>query len=97
MTSILARSGYDGTNPNNNPVCNKKIKATCKPSTTSSVQPHVNLIFLFQDGGNSVEVIVTDRCEACKETDLDFSPSAFTQLADQSIGRITGMTWEWVE
>jgi hypothetical protein len=45
--------------------------------------------------GNSVTVILTDRCTGCKITDLDFSPSAFNQLADQSVGRISGMTWVW--
>lgn len=67
--------GYDGTNPNNNPVCNKKITATYQ--------------------GKSVEVTVTDRCTGCAETDLDFSPSAFDQLADETVGRISGMTWVW--
>ncbi|KAI0257560.1 RlpA-like double-psi beta-barrel-protein domain-containing protein-containing protein [Lactifluus subvellereus] len=45
--------------------------------------------------GNYVTVTVTDRCEACAETDLDFSPAAFSKLADPSVGRITGMTWSW--
>mmetsp|Transcript_1874 Transcript_1874/g.1844 ORF Transcript_1874/g.1844 Transcript_1874/m.1844 type:complete len:230 (+) Transcript_1874:130-819(+) len=45
--------------------------------------------------GNSVEVTVVDSCEGCSENDLDFSPSAFSQLADQSLGRID-ITWEWV-
>ncbi|EIM92959.1 uncharacterized protein STEHIDRAFT_46059 [Stereum hirsutum FP-91666 SS1] len=67
--------GYDGTNPNNNPVCNKKITATYQ--------------------GKSVDITVTDRCTGCALTDLDFSPSAFDQLADESVGRISGMTWVW--
>lgn len=44
--------------------------------------------------GKTVQVTVTDRCEACAYADLDFSPSAFSQLADQSLGRIK-ITWEW--
>lgn len=43
---------------------------------------------------NSVEVTVVDRCEGCKYGDLDFSPSAFSQLANQDLGRID-ITWEW--
>lgn len=62
-------------NPNNNPVCGKKIKANYQ--------------------GKSVEVKVTDRCEGCAYGDLDFSPSAFTQLADKSLGRID-ITWDWM-
>ncbi|KAA1468194.1 hypothetical protein DENSPDRAFT_833424 [Dentipellis sp. KUC8613] len=45
--------------------------------------------------GKSVTVTVTDRCEACKMTDLDFSPAAFSQLASESIGRLNGVTWNW--
>ncbi|KAF8609143.1 hypothetical protein BDV93DRAFT_518002 [Ceratobasidium sp. AG-I] len=68
--------GYTGGDPNSNPICNKKIKATYK--------------------GKSVTVTVTDRCVGCAHNDLDFSPSAFDQLADQALGRLSGMTWEWV-
>lgn len=68
--------GYNGANPNNNPMCGRKVKATYK--------------------GKTVTVTLTDRCEACALTDLDFSPSAFNQLADFSVGRISGMTWVWV-
>ncbi|KAI0778552.1 RlpA-like double-psi beta-barrel-protein domain-containing protein-containing protein [Trametes elegans] len=68
--------GYTGGNPNNNPVCGRKIKATYQ--------------------GKSVTITVTDRCEACDTTDLDFSPAAFDQLADESVGRISGVTWDWL-
>ncbi|KIL70753.1 hypothetical protein M378DRAFT_66832 [Amanita muscaria Koide BX008] len=46
--------------------------------------------------GKSVTVAITDRCEGCALTDLDFSPSAFDQLADPSVGRLSGMTWVWI-
>jgi len=46
--------------------------------------------------GKSVTVAITDRCEGCALTDLDFSPSAFNQLADFSVGRISGMDWVWI-
>jgi len=65
--------GYDGVNPNNNPICNMKATATYQ--------------------GKSVPVTITDRCTGCDMFSLDFSPSAFTQMADQSVGRLTGMTW----
>ncbi|PPQ64402.1 hypothetical protein CVT26_002109 [Gymnopilus dilepis] len=65
-----------GVNPNLNPVCNKRIKATYQ--------------------GKSVTITVTDRCTGCAITDLDFSPSAFDQLADESVGRLHGMTWDWL-
>jgi len=44
-------------------------------------------------GGNTVNVAITDRCSSCAATDLDFSSTAFSQLADVSVGLITGMTW----
>lgn len=45
--------------------------------------------------GKSVDVEVVDACEGCLVNDLDFSPSAFQQLADESLGRID-ITWEWL-
>lgn len=45
--------------------------------------------------GKSVTVTITDRCEACAVTDLDFSPTAFNQIADFAVGRARGMTWVW--
>lgn len=65
----------DTGNPNNNPVCGKKIQAHYQ--------------------GKSVEVTVTDRCEGCAYNDLDFSPSAFSDIADKSLGRID-ITWDWI-
>ncbi|KXN89956.1 Allergen Asp f 7 [Leucoagaricus sp. SymC.cos] len=44
--------------------------------------------------GKTVTVAITDRCEGCALDDLDFSPSAFQQLADPSLGRID-ITWTW--
>ena len=41
----------------------------------------------FIAGGKSVLVKVVDRCEGCAYYDLDFSPSAFDQLASESEGR----------
>ncbi|KAL5518822.1 DAG7 [Sanghuangporus vaninii] len=45
--------------------------------------------------GKSTTVTVTDRCVGCSETDLDFSPRAFEDLANFSVGRLSGMTWVW--
>ncbi|KZT36748.1 hypothetical protein SISSUDRAFT_1034640 [Sistotremastrum suecicum HHB10207 ss-3] len=67
--------GFNGGNPNANPVCGKSITAN------------------FQ--GKSVTVTVTDACVGCAATDLDFSPAAFDELADPSVGRISGMTWSF--
>ncbi|KAJ7155636.1 plant expansin [Mycena filopes] len=45
-------------------------------------------------GGKSIIVTVEDRCAGCAgAADLDFSPSAFAQLADPSVGRIHGVEW----
>lgn len=58
---------------------------------------HQILIFLdaISDQGKSVTVQITDRCTGCALTDLDFSPAAFDELADESIGRLSGVTWVW--
>ncbi|KAL5535642.1 hypothetical protein ACEPAF_3736 [Sanghuangporus sanghuang] len=67
--------GYDGVNPNSNPICSKSVTATYQ--------------------GKSTTVSITDRCEGCALTDLDFSPSAFEDIADFSVGRLTDITWVW--
>lgn len=66
---------------------------------TPGTNPNVNTLCgrkiraYFQ--GKYVDVTAVDRCEGCKPYDLDFSPAAFTQLADQLVGRIK-ITWEWL-
>jgi hypothetical protein len=45
-------------------------------------------------GGKSITATVVDRCVGCAQNDLDLSPSAFSALASQDIGR-TKMTWTW--
>ncbi|KDQ18136.1 hypothetical protein BOTBODRAFT_29471 [Botryobasidium botryosum FD-172 SS1] len=47
-------------------------------------------------GGKSVVVTVEDRCPACAYNDLDLSPSAFQALAPLAVGRLRGMTWDFV-
>ncbi|OLL25649.1 Papain inhibitor [Neolecta irregularis DAH-3] len=44
--------------------------------------------------GQSVNVTVLDRCTGCAEYDLDFSPSAFNQLATEIEGRVD-ISWHW--
>ncbi|KAH9064220.1 hypothetical protein EDB87DRAFT_1680889 [Lactarius vividus] len=58
----------------------------------SSVNPNSNPLN-YQ--GKSVTITATDRCEASAETDLDFSPAAFSQLADISVGRLDDLSWHW--
>ncbi|KAF8994190.1 RlpA-like double-psi beta-barrel-protein domain-containing protein-containing protein [Cyathus striatus] len=43
--------------------------------------------------GRVVNVKVTDRCVGCAYGDVDLTPSAFTQLADLSVGRLHGASW----
>jgi hypothetical protein len=45
--------------------------------------------------GKSTVVALTDRCTGCAVTDLDFSPRAFSDLADFALGRLDGVTWVW--
>jgi len=45
--------------------------------------------------GKQVTITITDRCAACAEFDLDFSPAAFNTLADPSLGRLHGMQWKF--
>lgn len=45
----------------------------------------------------SVEVKVVDRCEACAENDLDFSPTAFKKLAPLGKGRLKNLKWKFMD
>ncbi|TFY79779.1 hypothetical protein EWM64_g4227 [Hericium alpestre] len=65
--------------------------AGANPNTNPTCTKQAKVIFK----GKSVTVGIVDRCVACNQNDLDLSPSAFSQLADQSLGRID-MTWEFV-
>jgi hypothetical protein len=38
---------------------------------------------------------VTDRCGGCVGNDLDMTPTLFGQLADLSVGRISGLDWSF--
>ncbi|KAF5651609.1 uncharacterized protein FTJAE_89 [Fusarium tjaetaba] len=50
----------------------------------------------LQGDAGTVTLTVVDRCEACKDTDLDVSPAAFEQaIGPQDIGRGKG-TWVFV-
>lgn len=47
--------------------------------------------------GKEVEAEVVDTCPPCSYYSLDFSPSAFKQLADESVGRFGGMKWGFTD
>ena len=44
-------------------------------------------------GGKSVTVQIVDKCVGCAEFDLNFSPAAFDVFANESVGRIHGVSW----
>ncbi|TKY87753.1 hypothetical protein EX895_003334 [Sporisorium graminicola] len=48
-------------------------------------------------GGKTITVSVADRCVGCAWGDLDFTPTGFSQLADMSKGRLSGLTWSWID
>jgi hypothetical protein len=45
--------------------------------------------------GKTLSATITDRCTGCVGNDLDFTPSLFNQLADPSVGRISGLSWSF--
>lgn len=62
--------------------------------TASASNPICNLPITATYNGVSVSVTITDRCAGCAGAyDLDFSPAAFSVLADESVGRIHGVSW----
>ncbi|KAF5385546.1 hypothetical protein D9757_006762 [Collybiopsis confluens] len=66
----------------------------------ATANPNLNPIcgkkIIANFGGKSVTVAITDRCAGCAgAADLDFTPTAFGLLADLSVGRIHGVTWDF--
>lgn len=88
-----------GSNPNNNPLCGKKIRAQRVNEEGKTV---------------SIDVTVVDRCQylrscdcmilpdadtylgtGCKPTDIDVSPAMFKKMAHPDLGRVK-TTWAWL-
>ncbi|KAF2125030.1 hypothetical protein P153DRAFT_300866 [Dothidotthia symphoricarpi CBS 119687] len=70
-----------GSDPNQNPLCGRKIRATrVNEQTGKSV---------------SIDVTVVDRCTGCAPTDLDVSPAMFKKVANEDLGRVL-VTWAWL-
>lgn len=57
-------------------------KSVCGKTATVSYQ------------GKTATVMIRDRCEACKEGDIDVTPVVFQDLAPISAGRVPGVSWE---
>ncbi|KAF2026321.1 hypothetical protein EK21DRAFT_74480 [Setomelanomma holmii] len=70
-----------GSDPNQNPLCNRKIRATRVDGRTGK--------------SVSIDVTVIDRCTGCQPTDLDVSPAMFDKMANSDLGRVR-VTWAWL-
>lgn len=81
VSHFLFDAVQTGTNPNQNPLCGKKIRATRVDERTGNPV--------------SVDLKVVDRCTGCEPTDLDVSPAMFNKMANHDLGRVT-MTWAWL-
>jgi hypothetical protein len=89
-----------GSNPNANPLCGKKIRASRFDEQVGAQR--------------SVDLTITDRCTfhpwncfprydaymmlgvGCKENDIDVTTSVFDQLEARAVGRST-VTWAWLD
>ena len=40
--------------------------------------------------------MIVESCTACATWDLDFSPGAFSELGDLSLGRLHDVDWEFL-
>lgn len=81
VSHFLYDAVQTGSDPNQNPLCGKKIRATRVDERTGKQV--------------SVDLTVVDRCTGCEPTDLDVSPAMFDKMADHDLGRVT-MTWAWL-
>jgi len=77
-------------------MCGKTARVTCtRKSSFSFSTSLISRSTAVQ--GKTIQVQLTDRCGGCADGDLDFSPNAFNQLADPSVGRISGISWEIID
>lgn len=79
---LIVDSAQTSTNPNDNPFCGRRIRATRRRNGVN--------------GNVTADVTVVDRCTGCKLYDLDFSPGAFDKMADESLGRVD-VTWAFLD
>jgi hypothetical protein len=77
----LFDAAQSGSDPNQNPLCGKKIRA--KRNKEGS-------------GERSVDLTVVDRCVGCQPTDIDVSLSVFEKMADEDLGRVL-VEWNWLD
>lgn len=101
VSHILFDAASTSSNPNANPLCGRKIRITRDRGGGSAGRRRRRGTRSSGDNGvklqrrSEVVVTVVDRCEGCKAADLDLSLGAFTQLADESEGRVEA-SWTWV-
>ncbi|KAH6611910.1 RlpA-like double-psi beta-barrel-protein domain-containing protein-containing protein [Boeremia exigua] len=81
VSHFLYDAVQTGSDPNQNPLCGKKIRATRVDERTGKQV--------------SIDLTVVDRCTGCEPTDLDVSPAMFDRMADHDLGRVV-MTWAWL-
>ena len=75
-------SSSTGGDSNDNPLCNKMLRASRFDSQYSAQR--------------SVDLKVVDRCTGCAVDDLDTTLGAFEKLAPEVDGRVD-VTWAWLE
>jgi hypothetical protein len=80
-------------NPNRNPLCGRRIRIS---RDFSDPDPDAQGAAQTPQGLVSVDVVLVDRCTACKPTDLDLAPAAYGRLAPESKGRVVGQ-WHWLD
>ena len=82
MSHFLFDREQSGSDPNQNPLCGKMIRAERFDEEAGAKR--------------SVDLKVVDRCTGCQPQDLDVSPGAFGRLASMDLGRVR-VTWAWLD
>ncbi|KAJ3829219.1 barwin-like endoglucanase [Lentinula raphanica] len=84
-TQLVAAIGHQAFDSFPGATANPNLNPICGKKVTASYGKH------------KVTVKIVDRCAGCAgEDDLDFSLAAFSVLADPAVGRLHGVTWEYV-
>ncbi|KAJ7111246.1 hypothetical protein C8R44DRAFT_799200 [Mycena epipterygia] len=69
-------------NPNDSPLCGRQIVISAFPPQGAVV---------------NITATVADICGGCNiSTSVDVTPVLFSQVADQSVGRLHNISWDWL-
>jgi len=60
---------------------------------TGGMNPYCGKMITVSYGGKTTTAKVVDKCMGCDTLSIDLSTIAFTDVADEALGRVSGEWW----